>query len=752
MEYKNKFKKLLVGLMMVAVFLLPSLHKAQASVTIKNLTKGVSSLGLLAYWPFDGAGVVITNTTNNGTAVDASGSGRTLTLDGADWHEETSRVLGKAGQGLFFNGGNNSDAGNFADNLSEMTVGGWFKTSISGVIQPIVTKNIDYNTGAGWFLGLTTLDQLTFFVQDAGGTDWNQKMTVSTFNDGRWHYAMATITGGVNGTITLYVDGVAVSTTNPSSGTVGSISNAASVAVGVGGGYNIEGTIDEVRIYNRALSATEILKLYQASSLKVNRTPKNVVSNFGLVGYWTLDGSSTVWSSDTAATTTDASGTGNTGTLLNMDKAIASAIGKFGQALKFDGVDDYISVSTSTPLEFSGNFSVSVWVKTTGLNNTLQANFIKTLVAFPTTGWGLIDNGASGADIVFRVSPAAAPGTCVSDGTACFARSLVNDGQWHNIVGVYDSADKIRIYLDGVEKDNRTPGTFTNNSSGLKIGQFQGSAGGGVEDEVRLYNRSLSAAEVLTLYNSGSSTKINKTQNKIVPSGLVGYWPFDGAYVPWSSATAATAVDASGGGNTGTLTNMDQASSTSLGKVGQALYFDGSNDSVDVADSSVFDLSSSGTYTWSFWVKPTVFGDLKDAFATYDGGGVNFLSISAHTTADANYGPCTKCITVAWANTGGVNYLMAHTSDNVLSANRWNHVLITYDGSLSQSTRFKIYIDGTDSTSTGDIYSTGTISAISPATTQIGGESGAHLNGSIDEFRFYNRKLTSVEISQVVRP
>src|SRR3989338_8887897 len=62
----------------------------------------------------------------------------------------------------------------------------------------------------------------------------------------------------------------------------------------------------------------------------------------GLVGYWTFDGTDTPWTSATAATTKDKSGNGNTGTLTNMNRAIALVEGKIGQGLKFDGVNDYI--------------------------------------------------------------------------------------------------------------------------------------------------------------------------------------------------------------------------------------------------------------------------------------------------------------------------------------------------------------------------------------------------------------------------
>ena len=65
--------------------------------------------------------------------------------------------------------------------------------------------------------------------------------------------------------------------------------------------------------------------------------------------------------------------------------------------------------------------------------------------------------------------------------------------------------------------------------------------------------------------------------------GLIGHWTFDGKDTPWSSATAGTAIDRSGNGNNGTLTNMTRAGSPTIGKLGQALNFNGINDYVDAA-------------------------------------------------------------------------------------------------------------------------------------------------------------------------
>jgi len=86
----------------------------------------------------------------------------------------------------------------------------------------------------------------------------------------------------------------------------------------------------------------------------------------GLVGHWTFDGPDMNWSSTTAEVL-DRSGNNNHGNLLNSGAA-AAAPGKLGQGMKFDGVDDYINLSSPISLDDieeqgGGGFAVSVWIK-----------------------------------------------------------------------------------------------------------------------------------------------------------------------------------------------------------------------------------------------------------------------------------------------------------------------------------------------------------------------------------------------------
>ena len=78
------------------------------------------------------------------------------------------------------------------------------------------------------------------------------------------------------------------------------------------------------------------------------------------------------------------------------------------------------------------------------------------------------------------------------------AATRLNDNKWHLLTGVY-SASKTQIYLDGVLRDSEPSGTFTPNLGPLQIG----SAKAGIIDDVRIYDRALTAGEVQQLYLAG---------------------------------------------------------------------------------------------------------------------------------------------------------------------------------------------------------------------------------------------------------
>ena len=151
----------------------------------------------------------------------------------------------------------------------------------------------------------------------------------------------------------------------------------------------------------------------------------------GLVAYWPLnEGGGT--------TTADASGNGNDGAL----NAPTWDSGKFGGALSFDGVDDFVDCGNSSTLDFgTGDFTISAWIKTTDrAGETIFGN-----------------GGDDGGGIRYRLYIEGDPGVKIlvddnSNKRDPEGNVAVVDGQWHHLVGMRNGST-LRVYIDGVEDE-----------------------------------------------------------------------------------------------------------------------------------------------------------------------------------------------------------------------------------------------------------------------------------------------------------
>jgi hypothetical protein len=211
----------------------------------------------------------------------------------------------------------------------------------------------------------------------------------------------------------------------------------------------------------------------------------------------------------------------------------------------------------------------------------------------------------------------------------------------------------------------------------------------------------------------------------------------------FNEGSGSSVADLSGNGHNGTLVNSP---AWTTGKYGQALSFNGSSNYVNIPDHNDYTLNPAQSYTWSAWVKNTDFTSWGTVWSqTVDNN--NFFYFYAHSTNDAEAGPVTNGVSVYWYN--GANRLVVHSNDNVLSASNWSYITVTYNGSLTQSSRFTIYVNGTDVTNRGDVESTGTITTINPTNIRIGSNQpfGDFLNGTVDEVRYYTRLLSGAEIA-----
>src|SRR3990167_372703 len=97
-----------------------------------------------------------------------------------------------------------------------------------------------------------------------------------------------------------------------------------------------------------------------ANASTINRPPNYISLKSGLVGHWTFDGKDL----NTGAAM-DASGQGNHGALVNMSTSTSRVPGKFGQALKFDGTNDYVDAGNGNSLNVADSaVTICTWAKT----------------------------------------------------------------------------------------------------------------------------------------------------------------------------------------------------------------------------------------------------------------------------------------------------------------------------------------------------------------------------------------------------
>ncbi|MBI2610307.1 hypothetical protein HYW53_04050 [Candidatus Giovannonibacteria bacterium] len=299
--------------------------------------------------------------------------------------------------------------------------------------------------------------------------------------------------------------------------------------------------------------------------------------------------------------------------------------------------------------------------------------------------------------------------------------SSINDTNWHLVVVSTDTAL---------------------NASAVNIGRISSGYFGGSIDDVRIYNRALSGEEIKRLYKIGTTLKVNSPLSTgTLSNGLVGHWTMDGGDIS-KSPNNYFAMDRSGNGNTGKLKNMATSSAQVIGKLGQALSFDGTDDLVLIGNNSNFALQ---TYTMSAWVKLNVTNAYQMVVGLQTEGGTADIA-GAYLRFD-NTGHLTHFVARdpnLWAG-GEVDTTTTYSADT------WYHVAATKIGAT-----LKIFVNGTEAASGTITTETIDYSSASTPKTTIGafwdGQSssfGSIMNGSIDDVRIYNRALLADEIKRL---
>jgi hypothetical protein len=216
-------------------------------------------------------------------------------------------------------------------------------------------------------------------------------------------------------------------------------------------------------------------------------TKSGGVLSTGLVGHWTFDGKNMLQN------VTDSSGQGNNGRLLNFTStSSAQVIGKIGQALNFDGTDDTIIVPDSPTTNLSTNITMSAW--------------------FYNRQWkeaDIIEKGGAGGYMIWTAPSRANHIVCGKQNGNVGTDAVISQtdfsnrlNEWIHIACVDDGSTQ-KIYVNGALDISASRTTSYNNSSPLQIGNGDDGKFNGLIDDVRIYNRAISASEVKQLYNSG---------------------------------------------------------------------------------------------------------------------------------------------------------------------------------------------------------------------------------------------------------
>jgi Concanavalin A-like lectin/glucanases superfamily len=218
-----------------------------------------------------------------------------------------------------------------------------------------------------------------------------------------------------------------------------------------------------------------------------------------------------------------------------------------------------------------------------------------------------------------------------------------------------------------------------------------------------------------------------------VPNGLVGYWPLD-----WDSLnfTSGTASDMSGQGQTATLANLP-ASALAIGQVGSALTFNGTSSYLTLGIKSY--LSANFSMQWWFQTASTA---VQTLWYNLNTAGNTQFGISLNRDAGFGNTPGDLFIYAEVSAVGAPTY--AFSIGSAIYDGQWNHLILVRNGTSLLAYFNNVLV--TTFTITAGSYDTGNNIDVGADTRDM-----FFMNGSIDEFRIYNRAIDPWEVTQLYK-
>jgi len=488
--------------------------------------------GLMGHWKLD--------ETSGTVAADSSGIGNDASYNNGVTLNSPGPYPGVGAIAAEFDGVNDQvwvphhDA---YDVTEAVTVATWVKFDTAVSLQTdginLLDRN-DWSNKEGYTLVVNQpyTNEVLFRIL-GGGSYADAAWSGDNFAADTWYHVAGTFDGI---TVRLYVNGSLVAST-PFVSNIG-----VPAGLGIALGWQHDGAMHDMRLYNRALTDTQIAELY------------------GLMGHWKMDEGAGLTAADSTVFANDASIYGATWT--------TDCSGNNG--LEFDGLGD--TAATNSIFDPPEDGSIAVWLRSAGNPGARSRPFgvggnwemrqePDGTLSFDLGGEGP-DEGAGGDEFT------------TNDG-------LSFEDRWYHVIAQFDADDdSFEIYINGelvksgVNGDDMTKQLANTLSFGTRTGSTE--YWEGAIRDFRVYNRWLTGSEISEL------------------SGLVGYWKLD-------ETSGTVAVDSSPGGNDGTFAT-GSPTWTTAGQIAGALDFE-SSDGADRVDVGNFVISGS-QLSLSAWVRP----------------------------------------------------------------------------------------------------------------------------------------------------
>jgi len=223
--------------------------------------------------------------------------------------------------------------------------------------------------------------------------------------------------------------------------------------------------------------------------------------NYSLVGYWAMD-----WYNSTGIY--DNSTYNNFGTFNGVNFGTSNiTTGKYGKALKFDGMDDYIDGGNDSSVVISSGITIETWIKPQpdqeycwdgSKGNYGVAASVNNYTGSTTWSWQLRYGAPTTCYLGFQFNGNPEGAKWVTIGQNLTAET------WYHVVGTFNGTH-IKSYLNGTLVETSTISAITTNPNNKILIGTEGWANyfNGTIDEVRIWNRALSPEEINASYNNG---------------------------------------------------------------------------------------------------------------------------------------------------------------------------------------------------------------------------------------------------------